>query len=288
MSGAGGHIRAASPPGFVRPRPVEDPELRLLVFHHAGGSAAAYYPLVHSLPPTWDLVLIDLPGRGKRHRVPTIGDMAGLVSVAAEDVLGWAGPPIGLFGHSLGAIVAAEAARTVIECVDLAWLGVSARPAPDRRVRTALDRPDLSDEELLRELAGIGHVPGRIDEVPEFRDRFLRLVRADLRALGSYRPALDRTPLRVPVTAFGGTQDPLAPPDSVAAWEQETTGSFRRRLFIGAHFYFLGTAFPRFGRVIRQEIQRSLTFRSRVAAGLSQGTAAPRPITLPQKEASPL
>lgn len=281
MSGATG-AGAARPPG-IRPRPVDDPDLRLLVFHHAGGSAAAYYPLARDLPRTWDLVLVDLPGRGKRHRSPPITDMAELVPVAAEDVLAWSGPPIALFGHSLGAIVAAEAARSVIDHVDLRWVGVSARPAPDHRVRTTLDRPDLPDDELMRELARTGSVPGRIDEVPDFRDRFVRLVRGDLRALGSYRPAHDRTPLPAAVTAFGGTKDPLAPPASLAAWASETTGPFRWRLFAGRHFYFLGTAFPALGRAVREEIQRSLARRSRTPVRALGASGTRRPAFLSQE-----
>lgn len=273
------------PAGVLRPRPVRDPELRLLVFHHAGGSAAAYYPLLHCLPRTWDLVLVDLPGRGKRHRSPPVPDMARLVAGAAADVLGWAGPPVALLGHSLGATVAAEAARAVTGRVDLAWVGVSARPAPGRAVPTALDRPDLPDRELMAELARIGSVPDRIDEVPEFRDRFLRVVRADLRALGTYRPVPGRAPLTAPVTAFGGTDDPLAPPDSLPPWARETTGPFRRLLFPGAHFHFLGAAFPRFGAAVRQEIRRSLEHRPGVPAGaLARTPAAARPQeALPQE-----
>ena len=51
---------------FVRPRPVERPELRLVGFHNAAGSAAVYEPLARRLPPGWDLLVYELPGRGKR------------------------------------------------------------------------------------------------------------------------------------------------------------------------------------------------------------------------------
>jgi surfactin synthase thioesterase subunit len=255
----------------LRPRPVERPSLRLIVFHHAGGSAAAYFPLVHGLPDDWDLVLPDLPGRGRRYDVPALDDMAALVSVAAEDVLGWAGPPIAIFGHSLGAVVAAEAARAAqAKGVEPVWVGVSGRPAPDRHVDAGLDPYRLSDEELMRELTAIGGIPGRIDEVPEFRERFIRLVRTDLRALGSYRPDPDRVPLTAPLTAFGATDDVLAPPASIAAWAGETSGVFRQRLFTGGHFHFLRESFPAFARTLGHEIQRSPSLRSRTPVGAAR------------------
>jgi surfactin synthase thioesterase subunit len=258
----------------VRPRSLENPALRLVVFHHAGGSAAAYFPLVHGLPDDWDLVLPDLPGRGKRHGTPALDDMEALVAVATEDVLDWAGPPIAIFGHSLGAIVAAEAARAVqARGVEPVWVGVSGRPAPGQWVETGLDPYRLSDEELMRELTAIGGIPHRIDEVPEFRDRFIRLVRTDLRALGSYRPAPDRAPLTAPLTAFGATGDVLAPPISIAAWAQETTAVFRQRLFTGGHFHFLRNSFPNFARALGHEIQRSMSRRTGAPIGATRGVA---------------
>jgi surfactin synthase thioesterase subunit len=258
----------------VRPRPLEDPALRLVAFHHAGGSASAYFPLVHGLPADWDLVLPDLPGRGKRQGTPALDDMASLVAVAAEDVLAWSGPPIAIFGHSLGAVVAAEVARAVeARGVEPVWVGVSGRPAPGWHVETGLDPHRLTDEQLMRELTAIGGIPHRIDEVPEFRDRFIRLVRTDLSALASYKPAPDRVPLAAPLTAFGATDDVLAPPSSIAAWSGETTAVFRQRLFTGGHFHFLHNSFPNFARALAHEIQRSLSRRARTAVGAARGAA---------------
>jgi hypothetical protein len=52
---------------FARPRPQSNPSLRVIAFHHAGGSAAMYHPLSAALPADWELLILDLPGRGKRH-----------------------------------------------------------------------------------------------------------------------------------------------------------------------------------------------------------------------------
>ena len=51
---------------FARPRPHANPSLRLIAFHHAGGSAAMYHPISAQLPEDWELLILDLPGRGKR------------------------------------------------------------------------------------------------------------------------------------------------------------------------------------------------------------------------------
>jgi surfactin synthase thioesterase subunit len=239
---------------FVRPRPVDDPALRLIGFHHAGGSAAVYYPMIREFPEDWDLVLLDLPGRGKRHREPPISDMGELVGRVVQDVTPWIGAPFALFGHSLGAILAAEVGRELdARGTPPVWVGVSGRAAPlfQRNVRRRLH--ELDDETLLKELLSLGGIPERVHEVPEFIARFLRIARADLQAAESYTPHPQRPPLTCPVTAFGGDGDTWAPQEMVAAWSQETRGGFQQRRFPGGHFYFLGHSFAEFTRQVVSE-----------------------------------
>ncbi|MEU4116037.1 alpha/beta fold hydrolase [Kitasatospora sp. NPDC028055] len=244
---------------FVRPRRVEDAELRLVVFHHAGGSAAAYFPLTRELPENWDVLLLDLPGRGKRHDRAALGTVPELVASSVSDILPWTdGAPLALFGHSLGAVLAYETARALEAAgVRLGWLGVSGRVAPSEEPPLALPGHELSDPELMTQLTRMGGLHPRIDELPEFRDRFLRLVRTDLRAVARYRPSPARIPLAAPVTAFGGVDDPWAPPSALAGWAAETRGAFQCRTFSGGHFHFLGPAFPAFTAELVEEIRRS-------------------------------
>jgi medium-chain acyl-[acyl-carrier-protein] hydrolase len=241
---------------FLRPRPVDNPRLRLIAFHHAAGSASAYYPLGGSIPEDWDLLLLDLPGRGKRHAEKPIPAMADVLARVMDDVRPWLDAPVALFGHSLGAIIAGEVGR---RCEALGapplWVGVSGRIAPalepDRR-----RLHEFGDAALLDELLSLGGTPSRIREEPELLALFLRNVRADLAAVASYRPEPSRPQSRFPVTAFAGTSDPWAPPHRMQAWEQETRGSFRLRQFVGGHFYFFGAAFPVLGRAIVADIEQ--------------------------------
>lgn len=243
---------------FLRPRPVEDPAVRLVVCHHAGGSSIAYYPITRGLPDGWDVLLVDLPGRGRRHRADAVTDMAALVEVVTGDVLPWTGPPVALFGHSLGALLAAEVGRTLQRMgTPPVWVGVSGRPGPSAPVPTDL-RADVSDDQLMRALSATGGMPDRIDEVPGYREQFLRLVRRDLRAVDSYLPGPDRDPLVAPLTAFGGLDDDIAPPRAVAAWSRETTGAFRQRTYPGGHFYFLGPAFADLSAAVVHDVTAAL------------------------------
>lgn len=256
---------------FIRPRPVDAPGIRLLVFHHAGGSAVMYAPLAAGLPADWDLVLVDMPGRGRRHQTPALARMPELVDAVTRDVLAWAGPPLALFGHSLGAVLAVEIARRLSSmAAPPVWVGVSGRPGPARHI-PAGPRSDLTDDQLMRELSAAGGMSRRIEELPGFRDRFLSLLRTDLRALESYRPDPARVPLPCPLTGFGGRDDRIASPADVGTWAEETSAGFRQVCFDGGHFYFLGPGFGALSAALAIEIAHARS--GRFAAGARMAVA---------------
>jgi surfactin synthase thioesterase subunit len=253
-------VNRAATAAFVRPRAVSEPALRLVVVHHAGGSAATYFPLARLLPADWELLLLDLPGRGKSHARQPIEDMADLTAWAAETIRPWAdGTPLALFGHSLGAVVAHEAARLLAAAGSApVWLGVSGRAAPGQHVPEAMPDTGLPDDELMRSLTAMGGMHPRIDELPEFRARFLELVRSDLRAVAGYRPDLERPPLDVPLIVFGAAGDTVAPPHTLPGWGAQTRARFGRLEFDGGHFHFLGPALPDFADRLVEEIRQAL------------------------------
>lgn len=245
---------------FVRPRAVENPAVRLVAFHHAGGSAASYFPLTRYVPADWDVMLLDLPGRGKRHAEAALENMDEIVAAATEDVRPWAdGTPLALFGHSLGAVVAFETARA-LEALGAAadWVGVSGRGAPGHEVLTRLPDHDSPDADLVARLRAMGGLPERLDSLPDFRDRFLRLIRCDLRAVAEYRPYAHRPPLAAALTAFAAREDSWAPIASTAAWARQTRGRFSERGYAGGHFHFLGSSFEAFAADLVDEITTAL------------------------------
>jgi medium-chain acyl-[acyl-carrier-protein] hydrolase len=47
----------------------------------------------------------------------------------------------------------------------------------------------------------------------------------------------DDAPLPCPIRAYGGATDPNIRTEHLEAWAEQTTASFRMRLFPGGHFY---------------------------------------------------
>jgi surfactin synthase thioesterase subunit len=229
---------------FLRPRPVASPEVRLVVVHHAGGSAASYSPLARRLPPTWEVLLQDLPGRGKRADSRLLHDPHDLVRRVVADLAEvWNdGVPLALFGHSLGAMVVAEVAAVLCAGgTPPVWTGVSGRLAPAVQVprRSAVQPLHLlSDAGLLEALQALGGIPEELAEMPGFLDRFLRVARADLTAVGTYRRRRGELVLDCPLSVFGGVTDPWAPRALLRHWRSCTRATYSQQFFDGGHFYF--------------------------------------------------
>ncbi|MEO7272190.1 MAG: alpha/beta fold hydrolase [Vicinamibacterales bacterium] len=230
----------ASPrsPWLVRYGP-DTAGVRLIGFPHAGGAASAFYPWRAELQP--DIVVhgVQLPGREDRWRERPVRDVDDVLGPVAEAVTALDARPFVLFGHSLGAVLAFELARSLRRAgrPGPAALIVSARPAPHVLSR-APSLAHLPPAALVERVSAVyGGVPAAVRADPELVALMGRALQADLALLERHAYVSDE-PLDCPVVACGGVEDPWVASGELDAWRQHSTGRFTRRDFAGGHFYF--------------------------------------------------
>src|SRR5262245_52953077 len=85
----------------------------MFCFHYSGGNAQIFREWPTHLPPSVELVAIQLPGRGHRFAEPHIRRLAPLSRVVAQELLPYLDKPFVFFGHSLGALLCFETARSL-------------------------------------------------------------------------------------------------------------------------------------------------------------------------------
>ena len=73
-------------------------------------------------------------------------------------------------------------------------------------------------------------------EYPELVDMVLPILRADFTMYETYTYSQDE-PFNCPITAFGGSDDPMAHPYEIDAWGEQTTAPFTSHFFSGDHFF---------------------------------------------------
>jgi medium-chain acyl-[acyl-carrier-protein] hydrolase len=226
-----------TPAWFVRPQPQPDARCRLFCFPYAGVGPAIYRTWSALLPADIDLWAVQPPGREARFREQPLADIDGLVESVCASMRPHLDRPFALFGHSMGACVAFEVARTLAaRGAAPARLFVSGRRAPG----APNDEPDmhtLPDDAFVAEIRRrYNGIPDAVLEHPELLQLLLPALRADIAALErhTHRPA---PLLACPVLALGGTHDTVVPVDELARWRAETSGEFALHVFEGGHFY---------------------------------------------------
>jgi medium-chain acyl-[acyl-carrier-protein] hydrolase len=224
------------------PRCHGTPRIRVFCFPHAGGGSALYRPWRAPLAEAGiDVCPVVLPGREGRIRERPHDSVHTLMDALCEGLRDQLDVPYAFFGHSMGSVVAYEAARR-FRREGLGggprYVVVSGRRAAQLPTRRRLFS-DLPDEELLADIAQLNGTPAEILHDRELMRLFLPSLRADFALNECYAP-LPGPPLDVPLTALGGLADPEVDPDELRAWGECTTGPFRALLFEGDHFYLKG------------------------------------------------
>ncbi|MGW4562396.1 thioesterase II family protein [Streptomyces sp. NPDC004561] len=215
-----------------------DPRLRLVCLPHAGGTAQLFHGWPALLPPDVEVLAVRYPGRQDRFAEACIEDMATLADTIEDALRPWLDRPTALFGHSMGACVAYELAlRLEARGIVPEHLLVSARAAPHRAEHTVLSGTD--DDTLIAHVRQLGDLHGEAYDIPELRDLLLPALRSDYRLIEGYHPA-HPAPVKAPITAYVGRDDPSCVPDRVRGWSDlAAPGSFELRSFPGDHFYLV-------------------------------------------------
>jgi surfactin synthase thioesterase subunit len=226
-------------PWFWTPESNGRARLRLLCLPFAGGGPSAFGQWPRELAPEIDLWGVRLPGRDVRWRETPLTSVPAMVSCLAS-ALGATPipPPYGLFGHSLGALVAFELVRELRRrgMALPSVLMAAGRGAPQAPLRASAVHLLPDDQFIATIVARYQGIPKVVLEDRELLQLYMTPLRADITAHETYFYR-DEAPLEVPLVVLGGLDDRTVVFDDLAAWRTQTSATFHVELIPGGHFF---------------------------------------------------
>lgn len=209
----------------------------LVAFPHAGGTASMARPWPGALPAWVDVIAVQYPGRETRIGEKPYSHATPLVEAIADALAPTLSGPVCFLGHSMGALLAFLTAR---------HLAARGHRPPDHLIVAGRRAPHLPDpfeqahalpqDQFLARLRRLNGTPAAVFDHAELMELLLPMLRADFAVNETYRHE-DDTPAPCPVTALGGTRDPMARPDELEAWQAQAPQGLTTRLFEGDHFF---------------------------------------------------
>jgi medium-chain acyl-[acyl-carrier-protein] hydrolase len=220
-------------PGGPRATPAA---ASLLCFHHAGGTAGGFRHWPRALPPSIEVLAVQLPGRAERLREAPFSEMTELVDVLVEHVRTVLDRPYACYGLSMGARVCWTLAHRLrdlsVPGPSALYLAGAAAPGwPEGRADWA-----VSDDDVVAYLREMGGTPPEVFAQPALLAALLPTLRADLTLVDSSRFTPEAA-LDVPILAFAGTDDAEGGPERMAGWARQTVGRFALTEIPGGHFF---------------------------------------------------
>lgn len=214
-----------------RPRP--DAPFRLYCFPYVGGTPGEYLRWADLLPSA-EIIGVVPPGRGDRLFEQAFDRLEPLVDGITRAIQ--FPPGAAFFGHSLGALVAFETARTLATigrepaCVFLSGHRPPHLPPGDVPIH------GLPPEQFAAAIAErYPAPPAELVEDPELHALVVDTLRADLAVFETYR-YVSGPPLSCPLVIISGANDYWTAAE-LAEWSRHTAASCAVHLIPGDHFY---------------------------------------------------
>ncbi|TRX53349.1 thioesterase [Fulvivirga sp. M361] len=213
---------------------MEKTKIYLLPF--SGASKYSYAQYAKIAPPTFEMIPVEIPGRGMRASEESLTDIHKIVDDIFLQIKDGLQTPYVIYGHSLGGLLGYLLVHKIVEAglsipLHLFFTGCV---APSVRYRGLVDHL-LPKEQFIQKIKELGGSPDAILNDKALMEFFIPILRADFQAVAEFqykeRPRFD-----VNMTILIGSEEE-ASFEEAQAWQKETTGEIDVKMLQGNHFF---------------------------------------------------
>jgi len=227
-------------------------KLKMFCFPYAGGTALVFKKWGDFLPPTVQVIPVELPGRGARLQEPPFVSLPALIKELEVAIRPLLDKPFVFFGHSMGAVIAFELARSLRRKYgrEPEALFVAGRQAPQVPNSEPITY-NLPHGEFMEELIKLDGTPREVIEHAELMELMIPLLRADFQLVQTYE-YLAEAPLQCPIIVYGGLEDFGTPPEKLLPWKEVTSSRSILHMLPRDHFFIRSSQTQLLGLLSRE------------------------------------
>jgi external thioesterase TEII len=208
---------------------------QLFLLHFAGGNRYSFNQMLPFLK-AFDVVPLELPGRGKRMKEALLKDF----NRAAEDMYlqltaKLTASSFMIYGHSMGAYLTLRLTNMLEQAGKFpVCIIVSGNAGPGLKDTKRKDLHLLERKSFIKELQQLGGVPPELIEHEELFDFFEPVLRADFEIAELH--GLENEPaVKAPLCAIMGNQEENV--GHIVNWSRFTKSKFNSEILEGNHFF---------------------------------------------------
>lgn len=210
----------------------------IILLPYAGGNIYSYRPFFNQLDLYFDVLPIELPGRGELSSLKILSDINEITQFIHVNYFNkiLLNKDYYIYGHSMGAIIAYE-----LSCLLRGQrkklpkhIIISGREGPSA-ISSKKELHQLPSTEFYKELYKMGGIPNDIINNLELMKFLEPTLRGDIRAVEMYKCAF-QDKLNIPMTVFYGDQEDLSI-NNLYLWSNVIKQDVLYKEFHGNHFF---------------------------------------------------
>lgn len=214
--------------------------MKLFFIPYAGGMANSYAVLKRYIDTEFEIILVELAGRGRRTNEAFYEDMNEAVNDVAKQIKDNAyNEPYAIFGHSMGGLIIYELLGKFEE-LKISYpkhIFISARRAAHLKSSDGKKYYKLPDEEFALELLKLGDINREVIRNAELFNIFSPIIRADYKIIEEYVFKEPKNMLKCNMTLLYASEDIEASKEEVLQWREYSENEVECFEFNGGHFY---------------------------------------------------
>lgn len=213
-------------------------KINLYCLPFAGGSRYSYRGYIKNAPTAFNVVPIEIPGRGSRSNETPLKRLEDIALDVFHQIKSELHSPYIIYGHSMGSLLGYLVAKKIVSenLLQPMQLFFTGCVGPSMRYRDQVDHL-LPKEQFFQRIKELGGSSDDVLNDEALMDYFEPILRADFEAVASYK-YVESSPLEIPISIVIGI-DEKASYEEALTWQKETTLPVDVKQLPGNHFFIL-------------------------------------------------